>query len=558
MKPQYLIAKTLATFAVCIYMLSGCKKYNQDITWQVNTNIYSSPVLVRFLNADPSATSEPKNFSVTISGRDANKVVLNSGGTDYRAVNGLLPLALVGGTVPTAQSPVIFNVYADIPGYAPVSQSIILTDTTPSVRSVFAVQYASPVNGTSAFIKQTNLDNGVSAAINMSTQTNAGMSEQATIAIQDGTQMLDAAGNAISATSLQTKVIHFGTGTTSSLESFPGGLTAPDAIGRDGNPIDGGVTFVTGGLLSIRMIAGGTEVKKFSKPLNVTMEINTDVVNPGTNEAVAAGDSIPVWSLNEQTGQWTYESMGVAAMDGNGKLAVQFQAAHLSCWNLDWWWSQFGSYGTCNNPLTVIVHADPAYCAGNFEVTLETKNNKYLGALHGTELFDGFKCTFARTPIIDQAKIVITNNGTGKIVAETALFTPCQQGTIDVTIGVPPMPDIVTVNLNVQGKCTNLNAAFNINGWFYFYLAATGPLADKVLVYVNNGKATLKLLNGAAYTVEACYDFQDYLAAGIFQKNNFTFAPVNTGRYNLIGDGKFDGTTNTINVNFTVETNCNN
>lgn len=558
MKPQYLLIKTLAFLAICCGMLNGCKRTaTQDITWKVNTGIYSSPVLLRFLNSDPAATNEPKNFIVTISGRDAAKVVVESGGTDFKAVNGLLPLALLSGVTPTPQNPVIFNVYADIPGFAPVSQSIILTDTAPSVRSVFAVDYANPVKGTAAFIKSTALNSGVSGAITMSTQANADMNETTTIAIQDGTQMFDGDGNAISAGTLQTKVIHFGTGTTSSLESFPGGLTAPDAIGKDGNPIPGGVTFVTGGLVSIRMLAGGTDVKKFSKPLNVTMGISSNIINPGTNQAVAAGDSIPIWSLNEQTGQWKYESMAVVAPAGDGKLAVRFQAAHLSCWNLDWWWSQFGSYGTCNNPLKVIVHADPSICGGNFEVTLETEANQYLGALHGTELFNGFTCTFANTPVIEKAKIVITNNATGKIEVQSILFKPCEQGVIEVTIGVPPIPDIVTVNINVQGKCTNRNTAFGINGWFYFYLGATGPLADKVLVYVRDGKAQFKLLNGATYMIEVCYGLRDYVAAGIFEKGGFTFNRINNGQFDLAGTGTLNTGTNTLDVDFTLATNCN-
>lgn len=558
MKPCNTLIKTAAILILCCGILSGCQKYNQDITWQVNTSIYSSPVLLRFLNADPQATTEPKNFKVTISGRDADKVVVESGGVDFKAVNGLLPLALEQGVTPTPDNPVIFNVYADIPGFAPISQSIILTDTTPAVRSIFAVNYAAPVKGTATLSRQTALTAGISGTTVLSTATNADMDEKTTITIQDGTQMLDANGNAISASSLQTKAIHFGTGTSASLAAFPGGLTAPDAIGKDGNPIAGGVTFITGGLLSLRMQAGGTEVKKFSKPLQVSMEMNSNVVNPGTNQAVASGDSIPVWSLNEQTGQWKYESMGVVKPDANGKLAVNFEAAHLSCWNLDWWWSQFGSYQTCNVPLKVIVHADPSYCAGNFEITLETKNNCYLGALHGTPLYNGFECTFANLPVIEQAKIVITNNANGKIVAETPLFKPCTQGTIEVTLGVPPLPDVVNVNLNVGGKCINRTAGFNINGWFYFYLAATGPLADKVLVYVKDGKCSLKLLNGATYTIEACYDFRDYTAVGVFEKNNFTFNPVADAKYTLTGTGTFNSVTNTLDVDFIVETNCGN
>lgn len=554
MKPQYFV-KTIVVFALALYMLTGCKRYDQDLTWRINTGIYSSPLMVRFLNANPDATNQPKNFTVTISGKDANKVVLGSGGTNFKTANGMLPLAL-NGVSPTPQNPVIFSVYADIPGFAPVSQSFIITDTTPQVRSVFAVEYANPTNGTAAFIQQTRLNAGVSPAVTLSTQTNAGMGEISSIAIQEGTQMLDVNGNAVSGDQLKTKVVHFGTGTTSSLASFPGGLTAPDAIGKDGQPIPGGVTFVTGGLLSIKMFAGSTEVKKFSKPLNVTMEMKNDVVNPGTNQAVAVGDTIPVWSLNEETGQWKYESMGTVAMDGNGKLAVQFQAAHLSCWNLDWWWSCFGSYPTCNNPLTVIIHTDPTYCSGNYEVTLTTERGQYLGALHGTELYNGFTCVFINTPVIEKAKIVITDNSTGRVVGQSILFTPCSQGTIEVTLGKPTPPDLVKINITVEGKCTNRNAAFNINGWFSFYLAGAGPLGDKTLIYVNNGQATVSLLNGATYTIEACYDNEDHIGNGKLQKAAFVFLPVADEKYALSGTGVFDPGTNTLNISFILETNC--
>ncbi len=47
------------------------------------------------------------------------------------------------------------------------------------------------------------------------------------------------------------------------------------------------------------------------------------------------GDTIPLWSLNEQTGDWVQEGTGVVVDSGAGTRALETTVTHFSWWNVD-------------------------------------------------------------------------------------------------------------------------------------------------------------------------------------------------------------------------------
>jgi hypothetical protein len=479
---------------------------------------------------------------------------MGDGGTDFKVMNGFLPLALVSTATPSPANPVVFNVYATIPGFAPVSQTFIVTnDTIPVSHVLYAVEYANPPDGTSFKDQQDALTNGVSGDITVTTPAVGSMTETSTITISGGTQMLDASGNAITASGLETKVIHFGTGTQSSILSFPGGFNPVD-ITYNGQALHD-LTFKTGGFLSINMTAGSTQVKGFSKPINVAAELNDGLINPLTNAPLNVGDTIPIWSMNEQTGQWKYESTATVYLNNtSGKKAISFQASHLSCWNIDWW------FAACGSTLTVKVHIpSPAGFRPQYEMVLVDANGQYLGGLYTDDtwgtvatLYDGLVTTIPRVPDIGQAKIVVyTRRGdpTSKI-AETALFNPCTQGTIDITINPPAPPQLVNVHLNVEGKCTNRNIVTEVSTWVYLY-KLNGAWWDWIIIPVIKGQADLQLEQGATYFVVTYYGAW-YVTQGVFDKNNTNF-PAQNG---LEGTATYNATTNTVTANLTFPLTC--
>jgi len=556
MKAKYFTV-TLTAICACILsvlLITGCRKPTADINWSVNTDVYKSPVLVRFVNANSSSTTMPDEFTVQISGKDADKVMMGSGGTDFQAQKGFLPLALDPSANPSPENPVIFNVYAKIPGFAPVSQTFIVTsDTIPVDHTIFALEYAHPADGTAVLQKSTTLSGGTAPATVLSTSPSGSMTESSTITIQDGTQMLDASQNVINASTLESDIVHFGTSTQSSMLSFPGGFNPID-VQRDGQSYHD-VTFKTGGFLSIKMTAGNSEVKFFSKPITVSAQLNNELINPITDQPVQAGDTIPIWSMNEQTGQWKYETTATAALDGNGKMSIQFQASHLSCWNIDWWF-----YNPCRSVLRVNVHISIPGFRPQYEMVLVDANEQYLGGLYTDNtwatvvtLYDGLTTVIPTVPDIGRAKIVVyTRRGdpTSKI-AETAFFNPCTKGTIDVTITPPGPPELINVKLNVQGKCTNKKVVANVGAWVYLY-KLNAAWWDWKIIYVNRGQAAFQLENGATYFVATYYGGGFYTTTGTFNKNDMNF-PQHNG---LGGTATYNAANNTVTAYLTFALNC--
>src|SRR5690606_37535833 len=72
------------------------------------------------------------------------------------------------------------------------------------------------------------------------------------------------------------------------------------------------------------------EVKSFSKPLTMDVELNSTEINPNTGQPYKENETIPTWSLNTETGQWKQESNATVVKNTNGKLAAQMQITHLS------------------------------------------------------------------------------------------------------------------------------------------------------------------------------------------------------------------------------------
>jgi len=554
MKTKNFFVKLLMLYLLSLCFFTGCKKPDANITWSVDTDVYTSPVLVRFVNANDNSTNQPSNFSVQISGKNANSVVMAGGGTNFQVKNGFLPLELDGSLTPTPANPIIFNVYANIPGFAPISQTfIITTDTVPFDHTILAVEYASPANGTSATIQQTGLTGGVSAATSISTSTTSTMTETSTISIPDGTQMLDSSGNLINASQLETRVVHFGTATQSSMDAFPGGFNPVD-VTRDGQAVHN-VTFKTGGFLSIKMFAGNGEVKFFSKPITVQAQLNNALINPLTQQPVEVGDTIPIWSMNEQTGQWKYESTATVAMDNSGKLNVQFQASHLSCWNIDWWF-----YSPCTNALGVTVHIGIPNFRPQYELTLVDVNGQYLGGLYTddtwatvTTLYDGLTTVIPVVPNIGQARLVVyTRRGDPtSLIAQTDLFNPCTQGNIVINIVPPAPPKLINVQLYVQGKCTNKNVIANVGAWVFIH-KLNDPWYNWKYVFVHKGQASFQLEQGATYYIETYYAGGYYTTQGVFDPNDTNF-PTQNG---LGGTATYNAATNTVTANISFTLNC--
>lgn len=569
----------MATPLFLIFSINSCKKPNEGIALTINeSTLAKAPVLLHFANANTNSSKQPDEFDVKISGKDAAMVQMDGGSTsNFKASHGFLPLSLTPDAAPSAASPVTFNVSAEVPGFAPITQTVTITKDTVKIVDIGVVEYANPPSGTAVLVTTSPLSDGISNGTTLNVAQGAGMVETAQINIQPGTQMLDEGGAAINAGQLSSNIVNYSAVSPTSYGAFPGGFSPTNVLDQSGKQVNGGnaINFVSAGLISIKMSAAGTQVRHFSKPIQVSMKLDPNTTNFITGSNIKAGDTVPLWSLTEETGQWKSEGEVTIANDGKGNLVANFETSHLCCFNLDWSWAITGRpYGTCFHPLTVRIHCG-AGNSGVYDVTIVTPNNQYLAGAHGEFVHDGDVVVFPYVPDIAQCKVVISNfnlylNPRLPILAQTGLFNPCSQGSVDLGFGAPAAPSFINVELNILGHCSNKNVNILPSGWFYLYDAGAAKINQNAWTYAyvnkgiiqyafgtgitgSNGRYSIKLFNGDQYYMYA-YNSYTWYQSPLFTMapRNFSFPSVN----GINGSAIYDAGSNTLNISAKFSVHC--
>jgi hypothetical protein len=545
------IIRPILYVAFGLSLVFACQKINplDGVELTVNNDVYISPILVRAVNADMNSSTIPSNAVATISGEGANFVVddLGNKGSSIKMVNGVLTLNLLPEANPSPSKPIIFNVFVQCDGFVSSNQTIRITGTEGNLKVyVPLVGLSAPPSGVTVAKQTASVTSGVTkSAIQVTAPVGNSKTESAVISIPAGTQLQDANGSAINASSLNMQIAHFGTTTPQSIQSFPGGFIAENATTIDGKKQP--VTFQTAGFVSINMDAGGKAVKNFSTPIDVAVGVNKDLVNPITNTKIKENDTVPVWSLNEETGAWKEEGVATIVKDASGNLVANFKAKHLSCWNLDWSWPYFGGFGDCANAtlkINVKSNLTAQQAIYPYEVQIQRLDGSYLAGLHSQEMYDGLSLIIPRMPAIEKAKIVVYNTRTWKVVAETSPFSPCTVGTVQVNITETPPPPPITLNIDFTAKCSNKNVVIRPSQWVYFL--ETGVWEWKY-GYLNQGKLTVQVAEGVDYYVYAYYGGNFYVGVGKFSKTGSTFVPF--GVSGLTGNITYDAASNSATLN---------
>lgn len=546
-------------FAVLLSLvIYACKKPTEGLELIIKTDALSkSPTLIEYVNANPRGTAIPAKMAVTIT--DPLKVVQAEDGatTIFTAYNGLLPLSLIRTATPSVATPVKFTITAAPAGFLSVVSTINITSDTAAINTVVPlIEYARPPAGTSVLVTTTALTGGTSGLQTLNIPATA-PTEACTITIAAGTQVKDKNGSVINANSLVSNIVHLGTTTQDAYNAFPGGFNPSNIIGPDGSAIPKGATFVTAGLVSIRMLAGGTSgtaVKSFSKPVTVNMGINPKLINPLTGVLVKVGDVIPIWSLDEDSGQWTYEATAKVIKNADGSLAIVFSVSHLSAWNVDW-------YGTaCGSSLSVTVKISglpTGLGLDGYELFLATANDQYLGGLytdnswsHTVTLYNGFMATLPVVPAnLGNVKMVIYSrrgDPTSKI-SESALFNPCSTSSIPVSMTAPLIPDLIKSHINLVAKCTSKQIVAYPTAWLVLKDVTDPTAVITANVHMVNGIVDVKLISGHTYTLGTVYNGRSF-SSGSFKvdRTSNPQIPSSTG---LSGTAVYDAPSQTLNIN---------
>ena len=521
-----LILRTLRLSAVLIlaFLVTTCTEearenlindYTDGVNLNINTDIFRVPLSLQFVDANPTAVETPKNLSVRIEGPDKDLIYSTDGKRNPQPTEGILEIALDMEHVITPEDPVELTFVAEAPGYLKTVQNVVLYDTSFQFIPVNMVNLNEPPSGVSLETGMAPADaNGVSADVAFTTPMPSGKEEEATVALKTGTKVMDADGNTLTG-DIEVQLAHFDNRSEESLNSFPGGFTATNVLDENGEEMEP-LEFVTAGFVAIDMYVGDSEVKEFSEPIEVSIGVNPNTMDPETEQMVKEGDRIPVWSLNDDTGQWQEEGEAVVSTDDNGELVASFEVTHLSWWNIDWFWRNRCSWW---RPIRINIQSDfNSYGAGTPLVTariVDANTGRRLGWQGNYYLINNRQMRFYSVPNNRPVRLQIldgTNYYCQDVLFESPTFvTNCNSfSTIDFR-GFS-QPNRLTIDARMSGICGSNGSDFIIRPsrtWVY-YRANDCPYYS-YLTYVWGGRFyTNRLERGETYDFFVHYGGQRF------------------------------------------------
>jgi hypothetical protein len=499
MKNKVFIKIAFLLLVGVVFIHYGCKKIvTDDLSINVSTDVFNAPTLIVFENAKEGATNQPKDFTITITGQDNEKITTSEASTNFTVRDGWIAIQLVKGVVASESKPIRFMINADIPGFEYVQREVSIVSNDENKIVIKVIENGNLPTGVIEKKVDIILSSGkFQNNEQIVTPIGNGVNESVKIDFEEGTTMEDAQGNLLKGTNLEANVRYYDN-SDQSISVFPGGLNPQKVKDENGNEIEGGVNFFTAGLVDIDLKIDGKIVKNFSKPVSAEMMLSPNLDNFATGEKVKVGDTIPLWSYDEASGVWSKEGVANVFQSENGTgLVAKFKLEHLSPWNMDWFWNPWWQNFLTNfSYLNVRINA-PWANYNNYLVTTRTANGNYLSGNYAW-MYNGTSFSGWYSRNIPQYLEIFDYN-TYQVVAKTAIFNPLQQR--NITINIPkPSIQYVDVSMNYSVSCAS-NKKINPNKRTWVYLQDLEN--NRTYYYYSGSKGVLniRLINGRKYRI---------------------------------------------------------
>ena len=370
--------------------------------------------------------------------------------------------------------------------------------------------------------------------------TNAGMAQKSDIVVPTGTTFLDAAGQSVGGSQLETRIVHSGFAANGTFANLPGDGFASNVIGANGQPVAAGVYLDPVGSVSINMFSGSKEVKNFNKLVTLDMEINSNTINPTTSQTIKENETIPLWSLNTQTGQWKNEGNATIVRNTAGVLVARAQINHLT----DWVFAYSAIVG-CTTSITINRTTDTEEETFTFTDFIKKSTGSFtLKKGEKTKTFSG--------GVIRSANKLTVTAGSDKYNARTistGVGTFCGVTTV---FNFVEKPDLIGVDMDIKFKCTTKDLLTGINS--FITITPIGASSDQSSsTSLNKGIGSGTIVNGVTYKIVASVDGVAYTSQFTASKTNF----VLPSGFDLTGTAVYNATTNRLTINGQVTKNCN-
>jgi len=531
MKTNKIFTFSIAFILSTIAIITSCKGFDEiteDFDIIINNSVFKQQIVVELFDPVNQSNLDGDNvLQVEVIGRDADKIVTDAGNNVNTAivVNGAISLA-VNPNKNETNEPVQFMLKITGENYLTTTLPVFLSeiDSVATISANVVNKLNTPEGIDYSKSEETLVNNTISNDISLKTSgVKAGTSSE--ITIKAGTIFKDENGNDISGSEIESEVVHFNSNSSESLSSFPGGFMPQEITDENGNTVDDAY-FETAGFVSIDIKIGDKEVKNFSEPITIKMQVAPDFVNPETGSIIKLGDVIPIWSYSKDDGKWDYHTNGTVTNDGNNNFVVEYTTTHLSWYNLDFKgrrcssWTYSGGRWTYS-PLAKINVTMNGVSRNNafslFSDFIYENTNQSVSYFSGKtkSWYDGQSFQLYNAPAGRNIQMVIYSGRSryrkGELLFKSAPFNPCSGSiNIDVSSITSQLPQLVNVTVRYKGVC---------NGKV---LEPTIPLYMRDLTYgywryigyVYNGNITIRQIE-----LNQEYQFGTYYNGQFFSQN---------------------------------------
>jgi hypothetical protein len=284
----------------------GCKKVKnptEGVKLIIDYNLIQTTFSIRFVDASTGeliGRDGNKQVEVKIEGQHAVSVIDISGLQKdlYKSTHGFVELALDPGVEPSADNPVKFTVVASTEGYLKTSLPVEVLKNDNNIFEIRMVNLDNPPQGVSKVISdegESDPEGRVKEDLNVVTPGG-----EVDLKIKSGTILKNSNGEPLTG-QLNISLFHFSNLEDESLMAFPGGLNAN--VEMPGGEYEQ-VFFFSAGFIALEIADENGKIAEtvLNYPLEITMEIPEETYNSDKQAGVAAGDTLPVWSYEVETG----------------------------------------------------------------------------------------------------------------------------------------------------------------------------------------------------------------------------------------------------------------
>lgn len=511
---------------LCVsYLFNSCRNpaYELNVLFDADVIQYKATLILK----DANGKTLPNNIVVAIDGTDAAAIYDFSGTKAIFAPSGVITLGVAPKQVPVSGKTLNFNVKISAPGYEPKNIPVAIAfNQFSQILNVTMLQTVVNTPASSVVVADVPLatDGKTTTVTTIATPATGTVPETTTITVPAGTQFKSADGTILTGGSLSAQAINFDPSDPAAVALFPAGKLAGDnVVGPSGST--GTAFFLPAGFTDIKMFVGGVEVKNFTTPITVGIQLDPTFKPQATGAALKAGDVLSIYSYQTSTGQFKFETTGTVVRDAANKLSVSFQTNHLTVFIV----GDVVTTTTCKAPR--VTYVAPWLGVGTQPMTVQILSADGTKVLASSSVLvkDGLVDTFIGLPPLAVKYQVLDASNT--VLASGTIADPCAGADITITVGTPANPvQNVTLVLNVNCPGKGLITVPNFD--LFYRPAGSGT-------FTLLGTAEKGLIKTTLLKIGSSYDFRATWKADTKTINNRLITDLDNST--TVGDGIFLG-----------------